>query len=145
MKKVPTTPLAWRIGRIYGRKPTTAWSEKEQKAFKDCYLSKCFNSFADVELLERFYIAERKRGSDGHQRRDLLTLLNNWPGEMDKARLWLERQPRPRSKIIPMPLASGNLPQLSDSEIRESGKFMAEYQAYKARRQKPLDSSEAQG
>jgi len=71
-----------RLGKIFGRRESTAWSEKERRALRA--LSPLDPD--DLELIERYYrLPEPPRGSL-YRRKDLLTLLNNWPGEVDRAR-----------------------------------------------------------
>lgn len=103
--KVPTTDLARRVAKLVKRRPTTPWSDKEIRQYKKLVKAGCFESLVDLELLEQFYAFEHKRGDNGIHRRDLYTLLNNWPGELDKATYWRERHPikQPARKIIPMP------------------------------------------
>lgn len=78
----PTTTQALRIAAIFARRPTTAWSDKEVAAFKS--LLPIHDD--DLALVERFYAAERAKGDDGRERRDLITFLNNFAGESDKAK-----------------------------------------------------------
>jgi len=87
--RIPTTESAKRIASLFARRLTTAWSEKEVKAFKS------LGDVApdDLAAIERYYAVERAKGPDaGRHRRDLLTFLNNFPGEVDRARA---KQPRP--------------------------------------------------
>lgn len=87
------------------RKLTTHWSEKEVRQYKKLHKSHCFDDLDDLALLERYYAFERRRGDNGRHRRDLITLLNNWQGELDRATLWAEQHPlkqKPRV-IVPMP------------------------------------------
>jgi hypothetical protein len=81
-----------RLGAIFNRREKTAWSDKEEKAFKKL----CPIDNEDLWMVERRYLAERKKNpKDNYLRRELLTLLNNWPGEVDKAREFhKKRQPR---------------------------------------------------
>jgi hypothetical protein len=83
----PQGPEAKRIAALYRRRETTKWTAKEIKAFR--YLLPIDPD--DLQVVEQYYRAEsRKR--DNYCRRDLLTFLNNFPGEVDRARLWLEKQ-----------------------------------------------------
>lgn len=104
--KLPTTPLARRIAALARRRPTTLWSDKEYDQFRRLYKAGCFNDLNAIALVERFYEAQWKRGKDGTHRRDLLTILNNWQGENDKANDWASNHPMKPSprKVIPMPL-----------------------------------------
>lgn len=47
----------------------------------------------DLALVEKYYEFERKKGDKGIHRRDLATFLNNYGGEVDRARLWAEKFP----------------------------------------------------
>lgn len=132
--KVPTTPLARRIAALVKRRPTTPWSDKEERQYKKLFKAGCFNSLPDLELLEQFYAFQHKRGDDGIHRRDLLTLLNKWPGELDKATLWRERHPLkpPPRKIIPMPLVKTAETYVPPADPAEHQRFLAEYAERKA-------------
>lgn len=68
-----------RVGAMIRRRPTTHWSTKEIKALKEIY---DFNTpEEDLVALE-----ERYKSNDPYLRRELMTLLNNWNGEIDKSR-----------------------------------------------------------
>ena len=61
------------------RRPNTHWSTKEIKALKEIF---DFNTpEEDLIALEARY-----RSNDPYLRRELMTLLNNWNGEIDKSR-----------------------------------------------------------
>ena len=70
------TPLMVRIGSWFGRKEKTLWSILEAEA-----LAMINPSDEDVCEMENRYTS-----GDEYLRRDLITLLNNWQGELDKAR-----------------------------------------------------------
>ena len=80
--RIPTAPQALRIAALYRRKPTTQWSTKEIKAYKA--IGKIDPE--DLELVCQYTEAERKKGDDGRHRRDLATFLNNFTGELDRAK-----------------------------------------------------------
>jgi hypothetical protein len=71
--------MALRTGRIFNRRETTLWSEKEMKALKS--VMKLNPTEEEIALIEKRYAAK-----DEYIRTDLLTLLNNWNGEVDRAR-----------------------------------------------------------
>lgn len=75
-----------RIGKWFGRKPESLWNLAEGIA-----LSQLDPPGDDVDLLERYYLAPLER-KDDYRRRDLLTLLSNWHGELDRARIWQVEQ-----------------------------------------------------
>lgn len=90
------SPLHLRIGGWFRRKSSTAWSEKELKALK--VVEKAETSSEDIGVLEAYYTAEFPADKD-YRRRDIITLLNNWPGEIDRAKRWkLETQPHRTNK-----------------------------------------------
>lgn len=47
---------------------------------------------ADLDLIERYYAAERRKDDKGIHRRDLQTFLNNYPSELDRAHAWKLRK-----------------------------------------------------
>jgi hypothetical protein len=59
-----------------------------------------FKELADLELVIRYEMAEAKK--NGYHRRDLLTFLNHYHGELDRARGWEERNRprRPRPALV---------------------------------------------
>ncbi len=88
-KKPEKGELQLRAERLMHRKVETPLTEKERRAFaknKDAIKS---TTDADWLLLERFYAAPQ---SQTYARKDLVTLVNNWNGEIDRARAW-EKNP----------------------------------------------------
>jgi len=77
------------VGGWFGRKPTTEWSARELKAWKD------FNPDADdLTLLDAFYSLDAPpEARNFYRRNDLLTFLNNWRGEIDRARQFFANNP----------------------------------------------------
>ena len=77
-------------GQLKRRGEDTAWAPEEFAAFQaarlDVLTSEDFD--AQVETLRGYYHAVIPREKD-YRRRDLKTLLNNWPGEIDRARQWV--------------------------------------------------------
>jgi hypothetical protein len=71
-----------RIGAWFRRKPATLWSQQEAEALES--LGAIDDD--DLAVLERFYTAEIPE--NGFRRREVITLLNHWNGELDKARRW---------------------------------------------------------
>jgi hypothetical protein len=68
-----------RVGAMIRRRPGTHWSSKEIKALKEIL---DFNTpEEDLVALEARY-----QSDDKYLRRELMTLLNNWNGEIDKSR-----------------------------------------------------------
>lgn len=76
------------VAALKGRQASTPWTAKEFEAFTAARLDSCgaddFTSQLDV--MRTYYAAKISRETD-FRRRELLTLLVNWPGELDKARL----------------------------------------------------------
>ena len=75
----PISPEQIEIGSWFGRRPTTAWSEKELKAWAK--VPRPIDP-DDWQALRWFYT----QSGCGYLRRDILTLLNNWTGEIDRAK-----------------------------------------------------------
>lgn len=132
--RVPTSEPAKRIAAIFHRKLTTAWTEKEVKQFRVLAKDKCFDDLTDLATVERYYFAQRKMGDRGVHRRDLITFLNNFQGELDRANLWAEAhplKPSPR-KIIPLPPVPSEPPeQLTPEDEQRLTVFMAQYLMHK--------------
>lgn len=89
-KNVPTTRTAQRIATLFNRRLTTPWSVAEIKSFKACGNV----TDAELELIEKYYASERAKGELGIHRRDLCTFLNNWRGELDRARAFASKTPK---------------------------------------------------
>lgn len=68
-----------RIGAMVRRRPGTHWSAKEIKALKEVYSLDTPED--DIQLVEARY-----KTNDQYLRRDVMALLNNWNGEIDKSR-----------------------------------------------------------
>lgn len=78
-------PKATRLGALFSRRPATAWSDDEVKSYRKIAII----DDSDFEALERYYKSERAKGdgeNGGRHRRDLGTFLNNFAGELDRAR-----------------------------------------------------------
>jgi hypothetical protein len=93
--------LRVRIGSWFKRRPTTKWSDREIRALKA--VLKLNTSAEDIDALERWYLS-----GDKYLRKDPITLLNNWNGEIDKARQKTET------------------PQLFQSHTPDTSKYTAE-------------------
>lgn len=125
MKKfIPTTEFARRFHAMFKRKSTTGWSEKEVKAYKKLLPI----DPEEFGLLERYYrVCWPPSHGQNVLRCDLTTLLNNFTGEVDRARIWCAKHP-PKSalpaprKIIPLPVQPEQ--QMSEDE---RARFEAEF------------------
>jgi hypothetical protein len=73
------TPTMARIGSWFARQPETRWSAAEFEA-----LQAVNPSDKEIGGMEAYYTASITE--DDYRRHDLYTLLNNWPGELDRAR-----------------------------------------------------------
>tara|TARA_R110000744_G_scaffold375331_1_gene488714 strand:+ start:537 stop:1283 length:747 start_codon:yes stop_codon:yes gene_type:complete len=67
-----------RINKLYKRRESTQWNDKETRAFNKLTITE-----EDMELIEAF--CDPVKGSK-YRRKDIFTLLNNWNGEVDRAR-----------------------------------------------------------
>lgn len=77
-----------RICTIMHRRAGTKWSDKERKA-----LNKIFPApEEDIAAIEAYYSATIT--TQDYRRKDVGTLLNNWSGEVDRAKKFLERYGR---------------------------------------------------
>lgn len=81
---LPTSDRAKLVADIFHRKHTTPWSGKEIEAFKKLKPQ----PDEDFTLVAEFY------EKSGHEflRHDLLAFLNNFTGEVDKARKWKSKK-----------------------------------------------------
>ena len=70
------------VCKWYRRRPTTKWTEKELKALKAVH--KLATPDDDLARLDAYYTRDLPPGKD-YRRRDVVTLLNNWNGEIDRA------------------------------------------------------------
>lgn len=68
------------VGRYYRRKASTPWSKSEDKKLDD--IAARPEILAECREMMKFY----RDGRYTYQRRDIVTLLNNWAGELDRAR-----------------------------------------------------------
>lgn len=107
------------------RKPSTKWLPKEIKAFQ---LLLPIDE-TDLASMERYYRMNWPPRHDKNiLRTDLLTLLNRWTGELDRANIWNEshpEKPKPR-KIIPLPLTGGAPEPLTPEDEERREKFLEE-------------------
>lgn len=79
---IPTpTEEMIRLNALFRRRDTTRWSDGEKKALRK------ISPIPDEELsaVEKYYRANIPNPTD-YRRHDLATLLNNWNGEVDRAR-----------------------------------------------------------
>lgn len=72
--------LKLRLGDLFKRRHSTPWSEKEEASLARLRIDE-----EDLALVEKYYRKEMPKDRD-YRRRDLFTLLNNWQGEVDRAK-----------------------------------------------------------
>lgn len=72
-----------RVGGWFKRRESTAWSEDEEKKMK-AIVRNGYDPL-DLDVLESYYCAAHPTDKD-YRRKDVITLLNNWNGEIDRAR-----------------------------------------------------------
>lgn len=80
--------LRIRLGAIMHRRANSQWTDAELKAFRKGKFEE-----DDIAAVEAYYAANwPPQWGKNFLRADLGTLLNNWPGEVDKARRWTPPQ-----------------------------------------------------
>lgn len=122
---IPISEPAKRISTLFHRKLTTAWNEREVKAFRKLVRDKHFESMDELALIERYYFVERKKGDKGIHRRDLSTFLNNFAGELDRARAWEHRR-KPVFNVEPTRRGYDASVELTDEQIAKNKAFIAD-------------------
>ena len=81
------TPQMLEVASWYNRRPTTVWSKKEMRAWKE--IASWFKFEGDEwNALKWLYT----RSGSTYCRKDLCTLLNNWQGEIDRAINFVEQK-----------------------------------------------------
>ena len=82
-------PLRLRAEAIFKRRADTPLTAGEERAFAKSKAAIAATAEADWQLLESFYAAPQ---SETFTRKDLATLVNNWNGEIDRARAWQSKR-----------------------------------------------------
>jgi hypothetical protein len=118
----PTTEPAKRIARLFNRRPTTSWSEREIRAYRKLVKDGSL-VLDDLSLIERYYFSERKKGENGIHRRDLCTFLNNFPGELDRAKAWEERVREQKKRVVKRYVETDGKRPCTDEEFAELGRL----------------------
>jgi hypothetical protein len=72
-----------RAEKLFNRRPTTPWAKNELKAYQENAQVIAATSEDEWKLLEWFYSLPAIEPT--YRRRDLATLLNNWPAEISRA------------------------------------------------------------
>lgn len=133
--KLPTSPEAKKLAALFSRKLTTEWSDGEIRSFRR--LKKVID-LQDLELMGRYYEIERAKGKEGIHRRDLATFLNNYQGELDRARQWEASRTRKSANLNGSHPAGQEppgfrdwlaltYPDRADAPVAECGSVMAEW------------------
>lgn len=102
---IPKSPEALAICELFGRRPTTEWDPKLVRKFKDG-VRRGVITLESVSRISRYYIAERQKGEEGRQRRDIGTFVNNFDGELDRAEAFLASAQNGNGHAAPKPLAT---------------------------------------
>lgn len=131
---IPSTEIAKRVAAIMHRKPSTHWAKNEVRRFRELLK---VHGFDDLEAMERYYAANwPPRHGKNSLRTDLYTLLNHWPGELDRANIWAERNPvKTIRKVIPMPSQQQEEPYIAPTDP-ESLALIAKFNATRQLRKK---------
>lgn len=132
--RTPTSQAAQRIAAIFHRQLSTKWSEKEIKVFRQLVKDGCFDVLDGLGQIERCYKMQwPPRREKNILRHDLMTFLNNYQTEVDRATAWCESHPlKPKPRvIIPYTPPSDPAPPLSPEDEATQGKFMEQYREHK--------------
>ncbi len=119
--------LKLRLGRMFRRRDVTPWNFKEESAFKALLPI----DGEEIDAVEAYYSEVIPKEKD-YRRRDLVTLLNNWSGEVDRAR---GRKPAKQASTTNKPQPEGweawrvaNYPDSRESDFwRAPGDVHAEF------------------
>jgi len=79
--------LRERIGKMFGRDPESKWSKAEMIALQA--VESLGTSESDLEALSRYYRTKMISPDKDYRRRTVGALLENWQGELDRARGYL--------------------------------------------------------
>ena len=83
LDKFEKSDKVFRLNALYHRRDSTEWSDKEKRAFNK--LSKRPDFFDEISRIEQYFAAMKADARHQFLRHDLITLLNNWTGELDRA------------------------------------------------------------
>lgn len=103
LNTITESPAVWeelriKIGTMFGRKPESAWSKAEMIALGPVAVSG--TSEEDLEILRRYYRSSQIPGERDYRRKTVGNLLDNWQGELDRARGWDREEKRKRRSIL---------------------------------------------
>jgi len=91
------TDLQLRVEKLMNRRVTTSMDSSESRAYKSALPAIKQTSEDDWNLLEEYY-----RSDASFKRMSLATLLNNWNGEIEKARIYKQDGEKPRQMSFGM-------------------------------------------
>ncbi len=77
------TDLMIRIGSWFRRRPDTLWTVMEKEALDS--IQDCYKTEKQIDGMEAYYTSEDQEVRKW-LKRDLITLLNNWTSQLDRAR-----------------------------------------------------------
>lgn len=83
-------PLQIRVEKLMRRRESTPLNPKEVKTYKAALPAIEATTEEQWSKLEKFYSAPQEKT---FSRKDLISLLNNWNGEIDKAEAWAKQGP----------------------------------------------------
>ena len=83
-----------KVGKLFRRYESTLWTIAEEEA-----LAQIDPLPKELQLLKSYYSANFRKDED-YRRRNLLTLLNNWNSELDRARAWAKEAQKGLSKRL---------------------------------------------
>jgi hypothetical protein len=86
-KVAANSPTMIRINSWFERRPETLWTLAEADALESADPSE-----AELDGMEAFYTAPDHPDAPLHRRTAVITLLNNWPSELDKARNYARKR-----------------------------------------------------
>lgn len=99
-KPVAKGPMQLRAEALMRRRLTTPLTKAEKRAFAGSKAAITATTEEDWLALEAFYAAPQ---AETFARKDLATLINNWNGEIDRAKAWAQKnkttQPEKKNSI----------------------------------------------
>ncbi len=132
---IPQTELAQRVAVMFNRRLNTPWSEKEVRVWNLLVKDRYVTDLNNIDVIERYYVYQRKQ-EKGIHRRDLYTFLNNFSGELDRARAWDEDMRERSKRKVRRPLDpedNGEKP-VDDADFKRIGELAkAELQRFRLR------------
>ena len=90
--------LMERISKMFGREPGSAWSKSEMIALDAVASLRIWQ--ADLDALSRYYRTKLIPPDKDYRRRTVGALLDNWQGELDRARGYVREQQQRANSIL---------------------------------------------